>query len=202
VADRLSAWLPAEIRHYVQAQAGRVTDPQVILRILGELEPEGELVSRLEEQLTEEELRATETAVPTENAAELIRDLSRADVGLAITTNNSVAAVNRYLERWGLTEYFEARNIHGRRKNPRLLKPHPDCLERALASTGASPGEAMMIGDAPHDYFAAKKVGVRFLGYATGEGKSSELYGVGAPLVIDKLPPTKVELADLTGQLS
>ncbi|MFC9429941.1 HAD family hydrolase [Streptomyces sp. NPDC056987] len=195
VAARLLAALPEEVRRAVgTADGAPVTDPQAVLRGVGELAPGGARVAELEAWLTEEEIRATESAVPTRNAAELIRALSDAGVALAITTNNSPRAVRRYLERTGLTRCFGG-HVYGRRHDPRLLKPHPDCLERALKWTGVPAGESVMIGDAEADLRAAQQLGVRFLGYATRETKSDVLYGAGARVVMDELPDNLTKLA-------
>ncbi|MFJ1577884.1 HAD family hydrolase [Streptomyces sp. NPDC088182] len=205
VAGRLLDWLPAGVRRLVRSEdGGPVTDPQVILRAVGELDPGGALVSELEARLTEEEVLATASAVPTPRAAELIRALGDAGVVLAVTTNNSPRAVRRYLERAGLADCFGP-HLHGRTHDPhdpRRLKPHPDCLARALASTGAAAGESVMIGDAVADFLAAKQLGIRFLGYATRESKGEVLYEVGARVVVDELPGSAAELAALVGQLS
>ncbi|MFE2634276.1 HAD family hydrolase [Streptomyces scopuliridis] len=150
------------------------------------------------------EVLATESAVPSGRAAELIRALSDAGVVLAVTTNNSPRAVRRYLERTGLADCFGP-HIHGRTHDPhdpRRLKPHPDCLARALASTGAAAAESVMIGDTPSDFLAAKQLGIRFLGYATRESESEVLYEVGARVVVEELPGDVRELAALTDQLS
>ncbi|MFD7225115.1 HAD family hydrolase [Streptomyces sp. NPDC059892] len=204
VAGRLLDWLPAGVRRLVRAEdGGPVTDPQVILRAVGELDPGSALVSGLEARLTEEEVLATESAVPSPGAAELIRALGDAGVVLAVTTNNSPRAVRRYLERTGLADCFGP-HIHGRTHDPhdpRRLKPHPDCLARALASTGAAAGESVMIGDAVADFLAAKQLGIRFLGYATRESKSEVLYEVGARVAVDELPRSAQELAALADQL-
>ncbi|MEE1800382.1 MULTISPECIES: HAD family phosphatase [unclassified Streptomyces] len=195
VAARLLAALPEEIARTVgTADGAPVTDPQAVLRAVGELAPGGARVAELEAWLTEEEIRAAESAVPTRHAAELIRALDDAGVALAITTNNSPRAVRRYLERTGLARHFGG-HVYGRRHDPRLLKPHPDCLERALKWTGVTAAEAVMIGDAEADLRAAERLGVRFLGYATRETKSAVLYGAGARVVVDELPDNLTELA-------
>jgi phosphoglycolate phosphatase len=204
VAGRLLAALPAGERAAVSAEyGGPVTDPQVILRLLGERDPGSALVSRTEARLTEEEIRATGSAVPTEHAAELVRALGDAGVALAVTTNNSPKAVERYLERTGLADSFGT-HIYGRTHDPhdpRLLKPHPDCLARALRRTGAAAGESVMIGDAAADFLAAKQLGIRFLGYAPREAKSAELYEAGARVVMDELPRDLMKLAARVDQL-
>jgi phosphoglycolate phosphatase len=207
VALRLLDRLPAELRNRVRSRSGGrpVTDPQIVLRAVGELHPGSPLVPELEELLTQEEVLAAASAEPAENAAKLIRALSDADIALAVTTNNSAEAVESYLGRdeLGLADVF-GRHIHGRTHSPYdpgLLKPDPDCLLRALKSTCAVAEESLMIGDTGADFYAADRLGIRFLGYAPEGPKSDALYRAGARKVIDRLPADLVELADLANQL-
>jgi phosphoglycolate phosphatase len=207
VALRLLEHLPADVRDRVRTRAGGrpVTDPQIVLRAVGELEPDSPLVPELEARLTREEVLAAESAEPAENAAKLIRALREAGIALAVTTNNSAEAVERYLERdgLGLADVF-GRHIHGRTHSPYdagLLKPDPDCLLRALKSTCAVAEESLMIGDTRADFDAADRLGIRFLGYAPKGPKSDALYRAGAKVVIDRLPADLAELAALADQI-
>ncbi|MFF3322242.1 HAD family hydrolase [Streptomyces sp. NPDC002889] len=163
-------------------------DPHALLTAADLAFPGSELVPELERLLTAEELRATRTALPTEGADRLIARLSAAGVHLAITTNNSAAAALRYLQRAGLAQYF-GDHIHGRLPDPRLLKPNPHCLSRALEVSGFTAGESLMIGDSPADYEAASKLGVRFLGYARNEAKRRHLWEAGARLYVPSFAP-------------
>ncbi|MEV7087838.1 HAD-IA family hydrolase [Streptomyces sp. NPDC093085] len=201
VAARLLAALPGPVREAVAPEGGvPVTDPQAVLRAVGALAPGSARVAEVEARLTEEEIRASESAVPTRNAAELIRALAQAGVALAVTTNNSPRAVRRYLDRTGLTPYFGG-HVYGRRPDPGLLKPDPDCLRRALRWTGVPADEAAMIGDAEADFRAADRLGVGFLGYAARETKSEALYEAGARVVVDELPDSVQKLAAQLRQL-
>ncbi|WP_432104668.1 HAD family hydrolase [Streptomyces sp. bgisy091] len=140
------------------------------------------LLTALDDLLTaEEEALASEAAVPTEGACELAKALHGAGVELAVTTNNSRRAVVAYLSRRNLLSCFAGR-IYGRTADPARLKPHPDCLHRALEQTGVAAGEALMIGDSAADRIAATAAGVPFLGYAENAVKYQELRKAG-PLV-------------------
>jgi HAD superfamily hydrolase (TIGR01549 family) len=141
----------------------------------------------IERALTEEEVLAAPGAFPTAYADALIRTLVATGRELAITTNNSQQAVERYLETRTTHELFAGR-VHGRSAEGELrLKPDPDCLLRALESTKAQAQDALMIGDAPRDLEAARAAGVAFLGYARNERKEEELRAAGAGHVVGSL---------------
>lgn len=103
----------------------------------------------------------------------------------------------RYLEGRGLTECF-APNVYGRTRNLDHLKPHPHCLNRALNALGAAPSAALMIGDTPSDFLAAREAGVPFLGYARNATKEKELRKAGAEVIVGSLEPV---LQVLRGEL-
>jgi HAD superfamily hydrolase (TIGR01509 family) len=167
----------------------RTDDPLEILRAAFD---QAVLVERgiardIERALTEEEVEAAPHAFPTAYADALVRTLAATGRQLAVTTNNSQQAVERYLETRLTGELFSGR-IHGRNAEGELrLKPDPDCLLRALESTGTPAQEALMIGDAPRDLEAARAAGVAFLGYARNERKAEQLRAAGARHIVDSL---------------
>jgi phosphoglycolate phosphatase len=140
----------------------------------------------LEGILTEQELVAAETAVPTQYADRLIHLLCSRGRKLAITTNNSPRVALRYLSGRELGDYFGP-HIYGRTDDPRLMKPHPSCLLRALKSMGAAADECLMIGDSADDFTAANECGVTFLGYARDDDKEEKLRKAGASHVVRSL---------------
>lgn len=186
VAQRLSRRL-AEFGHDPASVAVQVErgDPLGVLVEASKLFPDDQaLLTALDDLLTaEEEALAAGDAVPTTGAAELVRTLGAAGTRLAVTTNNSRRAVEAYLARQGLGASF-GEHIHGRTADPARLKPDPDCLHRALKSTRAEAGEALMIGDSAADRLAAGKAGVAFLGYAENDRKYEELLGAGTDVSI------------------
>lgn len=133
-------------------------------------------VGLLERHLAEWEYRAAGGAKETDGAAELVGALHLERIPIAITTNNSEAAVRRHLKKWGMAEPFQDR-IHGRLSvragKPLKVKPDPDCIERALAGIGTEDrGKILMIGDSPDDVAAAGRAGVRFLGFQNPDGNT------------------------------
>ncbi|MFD0023385.1 HAD family hydrolase [Streptomyces sp. NPDC058382] len=171
---------PALVRAH---EGGR--DPLAMLKAVADAGAGRALVARLERRLTDEEVRAAGSADPTPDADQLIRLLHEEGYGLAVTTNNSADAVARYLGRQGTADCF-GRHIHGRAPDPRLLKPDPHCLGRALESTGSAAADALMIGDSPADLLAARALGVPFIGYAKNDHKRGQL-GSGRAVVVRRL---------------
>ncbi|MFE9021942.1 HAD family hydrolase [Streptomyces sp. NPDC007808] len=163
-------------------------DPHVVLRAVDRRRPGSDLVAELEERLTQEELRATSSAMPTAYADPLIRTWTAVGSRLAIATNNSPRVVRTYLDGRGLLPCFSP-HVYGRTQNLHQLKPDPHCLNRALSAMGAAPSSALMIGDTPSDFIAADRAGVPFLGYARNPRKEKLLREAGATSVVDSLWP-------------
>ncbi|WTP59205.1 HAD hydrolase-like protein [Streptomyces phaeochromogenes] len=189
VAKDLVNWLERQGLHGLLTEEERVhPDPMAVLYAVNRRHPHSDLVVELEERLTQQELKAVPSAWPTEFADPLIRTWSAVGARLAIATNNSARTSASYLESRGLIDCF-APNIYGRTKELNRLKPDPYCLNRALSALGAAPTSALMIGDAPSDFVAAKEAGVSFLGYARNEDKVEELRKAGAEVIVGSLEP-------------
>lgn len=189
IAERLRETVIASGNGSVDWLPRGTDDPQDILRAAFE-QPrlvESGVAWDIERALTKEEVQAAPGAFPTAYADTLIRTLVATGRELAVTTNNSQQAVERYLETRSTDELFAGR-VHGRSTEGELrLKPDPDCLLRALESTKTQAQDALMIGDAPRDLEAAHAAGVAFLGYARDERKEQELRAAGAEHVIGSL---------------
>ncbi|MFJ3671952.1 HAD family hydrolase [Streptomyces sp. NPDC090106] len=187
VARKLVVWLEGRGLHGLVTDDERESlDPHVVLRAVDGRHPGSDLVAELEERLTKEELHAASSAMPTPYADPLIRTWAAVGSRLAIATNNSPRVVRKYLESRGLTACFHP-HIYGRTQDLHHLKPHPHCLNRALSAMGAAPSAALMIGDTPTDYRAARSAGVPFLGYARNEDKEKLLREAGASSVVGSL---------------
>ncbi|MEV8074792.1 HAD family hydrolase [Streptomyces pseudogriseolus] len=199
VARDLVEWLEGQGLHGLLAESERESlDPHAVLRAVDRRHPGSDLVTELEERLTQEELKAAVSARPTPYADPLVRTWTAVGARLAITTNNSPQVVKEYLTSRGLLECF-APHVYGRTQELRQLKPHPHCVHRALNATGAAPSTALMIGDTPSDYQAARAAGVPFLGYARNERKNKVLRDAGAETIVDSLEPV-LKLVRESGQ--
>ncbi|WP_078947956.1 HAD family hydrolase [Streptomyces griseus] len=189
VANDLVDWLGGRGLHGLLTDAERqALDPQTVLRALHRRHRHSDLVAEAGERLTQAELKAAVSARPTAYADPLIRTWTAVGSRLAITTNNHPRAVVAYLDSRGTTSCF-APHVYGRTEDPHLLKPDPDCLNRALNAMGCEPSAALMIGDAPTDFVAAAQAGVPFLGYARNERKAKPLRDAGAQCLVDSLLP-------------
>ncbi|MFJ2774079.1 HAD family hydrolase [Streptomyces sp. NPDC087300] len=189
VAQDQVRWLEEQgLRDLLADGVREEPDPYLVLRAVDRRRPGSDLVAELEENLTQQELGAVASAMPTAYVDPLIRTWSAVGARLAVTTNNSPRAVNRYLASRGLVECF-APHVYGRTQDLHLLKPHPHCLERAVKAMGADRAATLMIGDTPSDYQAAQRAEVRFLGYARNVRKARLLREAGATHVVESLKP-------------
>ena len=89
-----------------------------------------------------------------EGAEELLRDCSRR-LSLYIVSATPEGEMHEIARRRDLTKYFV--RIYG---SP---KTKAECIREILEETGASPGEALFVGDAPNDWQAAHETNVRFV---------------------------------------
>ncbi|MFE5890802.1 HAD family hydrolase [Streptomyces sp. NPDC056462] len=189
VAAELVEWLEGRGLHGLLSEAERDTeDPHAVLRAVDRRHPDSDLVAELEERLTQEELRAVPSAMPTPFADPLIRTWTAVGARLAIATNNSPRVVRSYLDDRHLLDCFRP-HIYGRSQDLQYLKPNPRSLHRALNAMGAAPSNALFIGDAPTDCQAAHTAGVPFLGYARNGRKEKQLQDAGATVIVDSLQP-------------
>ena len=144
-----------------------------------------ELAVRLERMLADAEEAAARSATATEGAEEFVHLMARQGRLLAITTNNAPRAVEAYLKDHELDGYFEQRIFGRSTDDPLLMKPHPDCLLRALEALEVEPADCLMIGDSLADAAAATAAGTPFLGYARGPGRVACLRDGHAYPVVD-----------------
>ncbi|MDX3214271.1 HAD-IA family hydrolase [Streptomyces sp. ME01-24h] len=196
LADLFAGHPASRIAHRLRRRAERLgvppeelpvtDDPLRVLRLAARGDRTGRIAAELDEQLTREEVYAARTAPPVPHADRLVERLVASGRQVAVTTNNSARAALAYLQRRALAPYFGS-HIHGRAPDPELLKPHTDCLERAVAATGTSPAHCLMIGDAPSDLAAAASLGLPFVGYARNERKAQALREAGAAHIVRSL---------------
>ncbi|MFF8448166.1 HAD family hydrolase [Streptomyces leeuwenhoekii] len=189
VAAGLLRWLEGRGLHGLPGEPGwEAPDPWAVLRAVHRRQPGGALTDELEERLTQEELRAVPSAMPTAWADPLIRTWTAVGARPAVVTGRSPRAVRAYLAERGLLACFEP-HIYGRTRDARRSEPDPHRLHHALRATGADPSTAVLIGDTPSAFAAAREAGVGFLGYARAEPRAQALRRAGAPVVVRSLEP-------------
>ncbi|MFF4031902.1 HAD family hydrolase [Streptomyces sviceus] len=196
VADELRELLTqAGVSQVLTAREENHKDPHVVLQAVHRASPWREdLVGAMDEHVSSREVAAARKAEATPGVVELIRRLAKNGIRLAVVTNNSPRAADRYLRDLGLRDHFGA--IHGRVLDPDLMKPHPDVVLRALSSLYLRPEEALMIGDTPTDLEAARQAGVRFIGYGRNEAKRKRLLDAGAEVVLGEYAPLLDEMGE------
>lgn len=135
----------------------------------------------------------TGRTVPLPGAMDVLEDSVRAGLKLAVVTNKPEAFSREILVHFGMAAHVAA-VVGGDTCATR--KPEPEMLLHAAAALGASPDDAVMVGDSSADVASARAAGMRVIvvrgGYTTVPAEE-----LGADLVIDGLPDL---LALLDGQ--
>ena len=90
--------------------------------------------------------------------AETLEALRDAGVRLGVVTSKTHTLARRGLRRCALNEYF---GVLVGADDVSKHKPHPAPVLAALARLSADPGEAVFVGDSPHDIEAGRAAGVQ-----------------------------------------
>ncbi|WP_298464399.1 HAD-IA family hydrolase [uncultured Erythrobacter sp.] len=102
---------------------------------------------------------------------------------LAVATGKSDRGLNSVLAAHGLTDLFISLQTADRHPS----KPHPAMLEAALFEAGATPDQAVMIGDTTFDIDMARAANVRSIGVAWGYHETHELTQAGATAIANEV---------------
>lgn len=162
----------------------------LLLAAAGDLE----LAGQLEAALAKAELAAIETAQPTVGAAECLAACVAGGRAVAVVSNNCAEAITAYLVRGGLLGCVA--HVEGRDPgDPRLMKPDPHLVERAVGALGVGAASCVFVGDQATDMEAGRAADVPVVGYANKPGKVEALGRAGADVIITSM----LELADVLG---
>jgi HAD superfamily hydrolase (TIGR01549 family) len=137
----------------------------------------------VEAALRAHEVEAIMTATPTRGAHELIRTWPSTDRSLAIVSNNSIEAIEIYLELHGLSPFVDAISARAD-ANPLFLKPQPFLVTEACTFLQVSPVKCTLVGDSVTDVQAGRAAGVKVVGYANKPGKEDLFKEVGVDATI------------------
>ena len=113
--------------------------------------------------------------------AEMLRGLHTGGWTLGVATGMSDRGLAHCLAANGIAELFVTLQTADRHPS----KPHPAMLEEALSEAGATPGEAVMIGDTAYDMEMAVSAGTRAIGVDWGYHHPDELAAAGAETVVE-----------------
>jgi phosphoglycolate phosphatase len=135
-------------------------------------------------------------------SVETLKALHRIGMKIGLCTNNGEKSTNLILERFKLTQYFDATVP---RDKVNHVKPDPEHCETALKALDASASEVVFVGDSPTDMQGAKELKAMAVGLPTGISSEVQLVNYGAnyiitsivdlPLLIEKINKTQSEPA-------
>ena len=128
--------------------------PQLVGRALGNGASEAERERALKFFLGYYEEHKMDSTCAYPGVAEALKELT--DFPMAILTNKPVRVSVRILEGLGLAKYFRA--VYGG-NSFETKKPDPLGARKILGEFGASPGEAILIGDSEVDVHTARNAG-------------------------------------------
>ena len=89
---------------------------------------------------------------------DLLKALKEAGYRMGIVTSRTRESALRYMDMFGITEYFEAMVTCD---DTTVHKPNPEPILLGLEKMGITKDEAIMIGDSPFDIKCANNAGVR-----------------------------------------
>lgn len=157
------------------------SDPMKVLDFLFEANPRNHV--HAEAFLTAAESRSVLDSTPTAGAVEFLEAAHEFGTPVVVVSNNSPESVRAFLESQGIEGLVVS--VVGRNKSsPRLMKPNPYLLEKALRGLSVSPAQALMIGDSVTDIEVSQAVGVPSVGYANRPGKAQRFDELGADIVV------------------
>jgi len=176
------AGLPAPSSHEVRRIVG-LSLPEAVARLAPDAGPDAQAhaVSAYKAafRLAREEGRLREPLYDGMDA--LLRRLHADGWMLGVATGKSDRGLAACLATHGLAELFTTLQTADRHPS----KPHPAMLEQAMAESGATPADTVMIGDTIFDMVMAETAGARALGVAWGYHERAELLTAGAAAVAD-----------------
>ena len=117
-----------------------------------------------------------------EGIVDALDALRAASVRMAIATSKPTVFATRIVEHFDLAPHFTivaGATLDGTRREKR------DVIAFALASLGASPEDAVMVGDRAQDIDGAHALGMRSIGVAWGYAEPGELEQAGADVIVE-----------------
>ena len=184
IADELRALVAA---HGGELPAGAdVAGPLQLLRLVADTCTPS-TVQTVARALLDAELAAADTAQPTPGIDDVLRTAQDSGRHVAIVSNNSDAAVRRYLDRHGLSRYVDHVSARTDDLDARLMKPNDHLIRRALAAIMVPAEASALVGDSTSDVQAGTTAGVAVIGHANKPGKRERLIAAGATAIIDAM---------------
>ncbi|SCL14041.1 AHBA synthesis associated protein [Micromonospora nigra] len=142
------------------------------------------LPAAMAEPFVRESNRLAHRVVALPGAAELLGELRRRGVGVAVATGRSGVRARHLLDVVGLRPLVD--HVVGSDEVPRP-KPAPDIVRRAVELLEVPCAAALMVGDAPADLAAARAAGVLAVAALWGESAAEVLRAAGPDVVLTRL---------------
>jgi HAD superfamily hydrolase (TIGR01509 family) len=130
------------------------------------------------------ELEAASSTSLLPGVTETLKVLRDKGSKIGLCTINSEKSVNCILDRFGIAGLFD---VTVSRNQVKRVKPHPEHLEAALKVLGASPQEALVVGDASVDMQSAKELKAIAVGLPTGVSTVDQLMSGGADYILTSI---------------
>ena len=124
-----------------------------------------------------------EHTLPYEGIPELLAELQRRGVRLAVASNKFQAGTEKLIGRYFPDIRFDV--VLGQRPDV-PLKPDPAVVGEILTATGVAAGEVLYVGDSGVDMQTAAAAGVRSAGVTRGFRTRAELEQSGARHIVDR----------------
>lgn len=124
-----------------------------------------------------------EHTLPYEGIPELLAELQRRGVRLAVASNKFQAGTEKLIGRYFPDIRFDV--VLGQRPDV-PLKPDPAVVGEILTATGVAAGEVLYVGDSGVDMQTAAAAGVRSAGVTWGFRTRAELEQSGARHIVDR----------------
>ncbi len=124
---------------------------------------------------------------------DLLNGLHARGWSLAVATGKSDRGLAACLAEHGIDHLFVSLQTADRHPS----KPHPAMLEAALYEAGATPAQAVMIGDTTFDMLMARSAGVPAIGVSWGYHTSAELLAGGAASIAENAAQLALQLDEI-----
>lgn len=191
IADELRAYLYSR-DVVLDDPAEKTSDPLALLQWVASHRPQ--MLDSFERLEIAAERSAAETAAPAERLREILYLAVETGRRVAVVSNNSRPAIERFLELHGLSSKVTSivSRIAGR---PELMKPNAAPVIRAAKDLDLPVTACVLVGDSTSDITAARDAGSRCIGYAKNSAaRAHQLSMAGADLVINSWDPLAAAL--------
>lgn len=173
---------------------------EVFMKNFSRPEEEFEEIRRKALAVTEKyELDAAERTMLLPGVIETLKTVKEMNLKIGLCTINSKKSTNYILERFGITEFFDAVIT---RDDVRYVKPNTEHLEAALKALGAAADETMVVGDGAIDMKCAEKLKTIAVGLPTGVSSTEQLISHGANYIITSIADLPTLIAKINAMQS